>query len=58
MSAAAVGFAHGEAVDVVEGADPAGSSDVLDVVVGTVVSLVERRRDEAELIGTGDEPEL
>lgn len=55
MARGMVGFAQGEA-----DAEPAppteawGSGNVLDLDEGTVVSLVDRRREEVDEMGTGD----
>ncbi len=55
MARGAAGFAHGELDEAPAApADDGGSDDVLDLDEGTVVSLVERRREEAEDMGIGD----
>jgi len=58
VSVEVVGLAHGEAVAAVVVAKPVGKGDGLVLVVGTVVSLVDRSRDDVELRGTGEEPVL
>lgn len=58
VSVIVAGFAHGEDVADVVAAAPVGRGDVVVVVVGTVVSLVESSRDDVEFMGMGDEPIL
>ena len=54
VSRAAAGLAHGDADDDAETAGTGGVEDADDLARGAVVSVVDRRRDEEDEMGTGE----